>query len=304
MGISVDDKIKMVLEECKGIWAFDVENKFKYLYPFTTENLAGYMNEFDLKGKSMLTVGSSCDQTLNAIFQECKDISVVDLCPFAKEYYYLKKAAIQVFNREEFLNFFCLYYFHKVFSNNKAFSNREYEKLRDALKSYDEETLYFWDTLFQRHRGLKIRKRLFNFDEISVDYVKKFNTYLISDNNYYALRNNIENANVSFENVNLFDYKSDKLFDFINLSNVIDYNSFSNFKNLIDKMIGYLNDDGELMFAYMYYVDETLAERVLNEFNKIIPEGTISFVFPAVNNVKKYNCDKDMIYTYKKVKKM
>ena len=39
---------------------------FFCLYPFTTENINGYLPYFELKGKSLLTVGSSCDQAINA----------------------------------------------------------------------------------------------------------------------------------------------------------------------------------------------------------------------------------------------
>lgn len=39
---------------------------FSKLYPFTTENIAGYIDNFNLKNKSLLTVGSSGDQVINA----------------------------------------------------------------------------------------------------------------------------------------------------------------------------------------------------------------------------------------------
>ena len=88
--ISVDDKIKEVNEMCKGLWAFELDNMFKYVYPFTTEHIAGYLPYFDLKDKSLLTVGSSGDQVLNAILMGSNDITITDLCMFAKEYFNLK----------------------------------------------------------------------------------------------------------------------------------------------------------------------------------------------------------------------
>ena len=63
---------------------------FQRLYPFTTENIAGYIDKFNLKGKSLLTVGSSADQVINAIYKGSKDITLYDVNIFAKYYYYLK----------------------------------------------------------------------------------------------------------------------------------------------------------------------------------------------------------------------
>ena len=41
-------------------------DRFKLIYKFTTENISGYIKEFDFKNKSLLTVGSSGDQVINA----------------------------------------------------------------------------------------------------------------------------------------------------------------------------------------------------------------------------------------------
>ena len=42
-------------------------NRFYSIYPFTTENISGYIDCFDLDKHNLLTVGSSTDQVLNAI---------------------------------------------------------------------------------------------------------------------------------------------------------------------------------------------------------------------------------------------
>ena len=62
---------------------------------------------FDLKDKSLLTVGSSGDQVINASLKNCKDITVLDINPFTKYYFNLKKAAILTLKYEEFCKFFC-----------------------------------------------------------------------------------------------------------------------------------------------------------------------------------------------------
>ena len=62
----------------------DLENGFNKLYSFTTENIKDYISSFDLNNKSLLTVGSSADQAINAILNGCKDVTIMDINPFVK----------------------------------------------------------------------------------------------------------------------------------------------------------------------------------------------------------------------------
>ena len=82
-------------------------NSFFNIYSFTNENISSYIPFFDLKNKSLLTVGSSCDQVLNASYSGCEDITVCDVCSLTKYYYYLKIASLLELNRDEFLKFLC-----------------------------------------------------------------------------------------------------------------------------------------------------------------------------------------------------
>ena len=46
-----------------------MNNKFfKSVYPFTTEEIAGYFPLLELEEKKVFTVGSSSDQAFNALF--------------------------------------------------------------------------------------------------------------------------------------------------------------------------------------------------------------------------------------------
>lgn len=53
------------IKKCDGIFVDDFAKDFQILYPFTTENISGYINNFDLSNKTLLTVGSSGDQIIN-----------------------------------------------------------------------------------------------------------------------------------------------------------------------------------------------------------------------------------------------
>ena len=308
MEMDVNEKIKLALQECGGIWCYDIDNKFKYIYPFTTENIAGYINQFDLKDKSLLTVGSSGDQVLNAILYDCKDISVIDLCPFAKEFFYLKKAAIEVFNREEYLNYFCYMIYNKKHNNHNAFCKYEYNKIREVLNTYDEEVAYFWNTLYNHYKGLRLRKRLFSLDEISINHLSILNDYLISDITYQELRNKKDKANVTYEIGNLFDVDISRRFDFIDLSNIFDYSSLEKFRLLIDKMIKCLNDDGIFLIAYLYLFSidkyDPNKKLMIDKLKEILPDDVKSYTFDSVSGIIDGVNSIDSIVTYKKVKKI
>ena len=111
------------------------KNEFDLIYPFTTENISGYIDKFNLINKSLLTVGSSSDQAINAIFNGCSDISVVDINPYTKFYYYLKVACLIELDLDEFLKFLRFKDYPKVFNDNKEVFNKEiYDKILNIAR--------------------------------------------------------------------------------------------------------------------------------------------------------------------------
>ena len=108
---------------------------FDYIYPFTTENISGYINEFTLENRSLLTVGSSSDQVLNAILYGCENVTLLDINPYTKFYYYLKVACILTLNKEEYLEFLRYYNYPKVFKDNKNCFNIEIFKSKEKTSA-------------------------------------------------------------------------------------------------------------------------------------------------------------------------
>ena len=76
MSKELEEALYTAKERCEGNTIIDEAsmNGFEEIYPFTTENIAGYIDYFDLQDKSLLTVGSSGDQIINAAFKGAKDI--------------------------------------------------------------------------------------------------------------------------------------------------------------------------------------------------------------------------------------
>ena len=73
---------------CEGNFCYI--SSFSRIYPFVTENVAGYIDYFDFENKSLLTLGSSGDQILNAFYNGARDITLFDINEYAKYYVYLK----------------------------------------------------------------------------------------------------------------------------------------------------------------------------------------------------------------------
>lgn len=165
-----DDEIVYDETFCKG---------FSEIYPFTTENISGYINNFELKNKSLLTVGSSGDQVLNAIANDCEDITVLDINPYTKYYYYLKVASLIGLSKDKFLNFFRYEDYPNTFKKNKnVFNKEDYEKINSILRLLDYESYLFWDELLNCYSGEHIRNKLFSLDEEKTSTLEKMNPYL------------------------------------------------------------------------------------------------------------------------------
>lgn len=245
--------IRRALGRSQGKFVTIDADRFSWIYPFTTENINGYIDMFDLKDKTLLTVGSSGDQAINAILKDCKDITILDINPFTKYYFNLKKAALLVLTYEEFCRFFCYIDYPKVFKYNyDTFNIESYNKLKELLKQLDEESFVFWDTLFKHCNHEDIRKRLFEHDEERLSVVKKMNLYLKNEDMFNKSKIKIKNIHPNFIEGNIFKIKLEKTYDNIFLSNIGAYYLQEEFKALIDKLSLNLNDNGKMLMCYLY----------------------------------------------------
>jgi len=114
---SFEQKLNCAIEICEGKCP---ETIFDRVYSFATENVSDYLKYFDLKNKSLLTIGSSGDQVLNAYYNGARDITLIDINQFSKFYLYLKISAILSLSYEEFKLFFFVHG-TKEYYNKKLF---------------------------------------------------------------------------------------------------------------------------------------------------------------------------------------
>lgn len=238
---------------CSGLGMF--YHDFASIYTFTTENIADYLKYFDLENKSLLTVGSSGDQILNAYYCGTKDLTLFDVNEYAKYFVYLKIAAIMTLDYQDFINFFFKFEVDPISINDKMFSKAIFNKIKQVLHFLDYDSYYFFEQLFNTYQSKDIRHNLFNDCEYRGKVIKGFNLYLKDEENYNKLKAIING--ISFKYINGDIYKDDIVgkYDNIFLSNLITYEKLNKFRLLLDELISNnLNDNGSLLFAYLWNI--------------------------------------------------
>ena len=158
------------------------DDLFMSIYSFSTENVKGYIDYFDLKNKSLLTVGSSGDQIINAYSKGCRDITLIDINPFAEYYINLKIAGIISLTYQEFE----LFFFRNIGlnRNNDRYNKHLFSKLSNTLKTIDYDSYYFFEQIFNKYSVDKISDYLMNDDEDDYKVIKHINNYLHDEEAY------------------------------------------------------------------------------------------------------------------------
>ncbi|MGV8086497.1 MAG: DUF3419 family protein [Candidatus Woesearchaeota archaeon] len=231
---------------------------FASIYPFTTENLAGYLPLLDLKNKSVLTIGGSGDQIINASFFGSNSICAFDINRLAELYSELKFSALEKLSFSEYKDFLL----SNQGANDKAMNFEVYSELREDMSL---SARIFFDKMFEHNEnnGKELRNSAIFHIPYDIDSVKiKSNTYLHSEKNYNIAKNSLPNTIKWINNpLQNLPSKLDDKFDVMLLSNIADYaykfyntdNHLEIFSNkCIKPLLPYLNKDGLICVAYVY----------------------------------------------------
>lgn len=271
-----NEKLEIAIDMCSGKFINENHNFFK-IYPFTTENLSGWMPLFDFLDKSFLTVGSSCDQVINAAYLGSKKQTVVDINPFVREYFYLKKAGLMALSRNEFLDFFCSFNYKRA-KNVNIFNQESFKKIAPFLNEYDYNSYLFWCKIFSQFTGDCIKKNLFSSDEERCcPIIQKMNLYLNNDSSYLKTKETIKKLYIDFIEADIYKYNVWDNYDNINLSNIGQYannqEELTRYIDLVRNLVEYLNIDGAMLVMYLFGTTR----------NNLSPLNDSSFVAPLYN---------------------
>ena len=239
---------KKYLEKYKSL--SNSYGKNSKMYRMTTENISDFLNNYDLKDKSVLTVAGSGDQRLNALLFGAKNVTCFDVNPLTKFQLELKDSVIKNVSLEEFLYFFGLNHIYGI----KEFDQNIFKKLSLKRETYD-----FFNYIINENIYLNTRNIYFDMDD-DLAILKGMNNYLDLDE-YNKLSKILKNHRLNFicSDVKYLPKIIKDKYDFILLSNISDYihkiyeeDSLLKYRELIDKLIESLNDYGILQVGYIY----------------------------------------------------
>lgn len=132
---------------------------FDRVYPFTTEKIDGYFKYLDLEDKSVLTVGSSGDQALNALTMGAGRVVLFDINPSTEKFYKLKRDLILNSSREDL--------YQKVLSlkdinfSPDLFAMQDLEKMNTYMK--DDESYHKLQEILAKKEIEFVQGNIFDF---------------------------------------------------------------------------------------------------------------------------------------------
>lgn len=237
--------------------------KFNAIYPFTTENIAGYMEDLSLIDKRIMTVTGSADHILNAIVQGSTDITTFDINPKAEHYLHLKTSAIENLSYEEFCETL-------LYDTNNSFRPTTIAKLQLPYSSK-----LFWEQELKKNHnnGVVLKKSpLFTRTYFSPEKTKKNNLYLEKDS-YQYLQEKLSSVKLTFINRNIKDLILTQDYDYLFLSNIADYLSYMYDKEELvtyKKLLTKLNEKvTAIYFAYLYDIGNKHPRSSIDQLDKV-----------------------------------
>ena len=239
---ALENAIKIIKNEKR-------DPNYNTLYLFTNENLNELTEKLYLENKKIITVCSSGDQFFNFLVKHPKDIMLYDINPLTEYLFYLKKAAIENLDYDAFKSFFL----DKKIYNKYLLSKDIYKKIKEDIP---DKIKYFWDELYKKYDNYALYKsNLFYTIRNSPKSILNNNNYLKDENIYYKLKILLKKiTEIKYYNINIFEefLNENNKFDFIYVSNILDYLNIDNekeyyikLKKIITKLSKTLNTNGE-----------------------------------------------------------
>ena len=252
----IPELTRITKEKITGIIQEDNTGFYKYTnaYLKTTENINGYYDLMNLRGKSILTVIGASDQVFDAITRGAKKIDGFDISIYAIMFYYLKEAAIKTLDFDEYIEFF--------YVENKCFNYETFEKIKNHL---NENSKDFWNSIFE-HKALNMKEliskliignqlSLYPSKKVAKIKLSRMSTYL-NEFDYYTLKGEMytTEVNIYLRDVKELDDIGEK-YDYIILSNIYEYQKGEDrkkFKEAIERYKEKLNPSGMIIVGYKY----------------------------------------------------
>ncbi len=183
-------------------------------YPFTTENLTGYIEELPIAGRDIAAVCGSGDFPINACAYGARSVDAVDVMPVACMYAELKAAGIVELTAREFHRFFD--------RSSAAFPFGLYERLRSGLS---DQTTWYFDRLITPRGTSRFLLTEFFIDKVQDGSMPtRMNPYLQSDHLYDRAASNMRSLLFHPTSISTFlESVNPESYGLIYLSNIFAY---------------------------------------------------------------------------------
>lgn len=231
------------------------------VFKYSNENLRELFSKISVNGKKVLTVGSSGDQLLNALFYGAKQVDLIDANIFSRPFIELKIAAIKELELREFLDCF------KTINISESQFLENYQRFSHHLP---DDMKYFWDNVFLDGMAGRLSNIIGTFNG---GISRRGSVFYNDEKLFEALKEKLlaNDYQVSFINAELGDFskKANGEYDLILLSNIIDYFSSAKEEKYFKKVIKNLYEDN-LKPDGLLQITSSLTQR--NEAYRIMSE--------------------------------
>ena len=264
---------KIDILETKNVINGNRSKNYGKVYLHSNEFLKGIIPKLKLKGKSVLTVLGSGDQTFHFCNGGAKKVDAIDINKLAIHYFYLRKWTIMYLNQYYPDEDMSLEFIRKVLYNVVVHSEEE------------ERSLYYWYHFVNEMECVNVDNLYNSGDNFAINRLYNFST----------LRDRLFNIDIKLFNQNLFeDLFIDGKYDVIFTSNIADYAvpTRENFVKYRDNLDSLLNENGIIISANVLRSRPTMIER------KVFGEKFISAKFPIVDS-EYIDCSPATVYMRK-----
>lgn len=249
-------------------------------YRWSTENLIGYYDQLDFKGKDVLSVASSGDHAFNAFLAGAKSVETFDVNRLQRYIQELKLTAIKALDHNTFITYFNHSDYHAIFSK------KIYQQFREKLP---DDIRYFWDSLQDRFSTYLIVSEFFLEEPCSEYFLNVRNPYT-NQEEYKKARESLQTKMIAFMESDLLSLPKVshlKTYDIILLSNIGQYvlkqgyhekeerfqTRVKAFYQTISSLVNdHLNQDGLIVSEYLYpKVYHSREQRLQKEYEFYVP---------------------------------
>lgn len=241
----------------------DAMGRFDSIYPFTTENIAGYIGAVDLHGKKCITVTGSTDHILNIVARGVVDITTFDVNPLTEKYMDLKLAAMNKLSFKEFVNF--LLYDSKISFDYDIISSLE--MLEKSKRFWLEKLEEFNKDGSRLKQSSYFNRKYFNPDS------KVWQNLYLNEDGYKLVKERLCNLKIRYVNCSLEKLELEEDFDYMFLSNISDYigmmygkDGLVKYRDLMNK---FLSKVKIIYMAYLYDIGNSNPRSEIDDLNLV-----------------------------------